>query len=199
MIALGAGLARPPVGAHAVRPHLRHLPLLAGGAVLNLASLGLDGSAAALGLAASLGLLLGFAIVNRNLTGVAVVALGLALNLGTVAVNGGMPVRSGALVRAGVVAEEEVADIDLRGGRHLESDADRLGVLGDALPVRPLREVVSFGDLIVIAGTGDMVRQLGRRRTRRRSAKPRRRSEDTIIIDIDAYMAAPRRVPEPVG
>jgi len=163
------GLARPPLGAHAVHPRLRHAGLLGGGAVLNAASLLFDGNVAILSLTASLAVLIAFAATNRHVTGIAVVGLGLLVNLAPVAMDGGMPVRPGALVRAGLVAPDDLVGTELRGARHLETDRDVLGVLGDALPLRPLGEVLSLGDLIVVAGAGDAVRELSRRRPRRRS------------------------------
>lgn len=146
------------------------IPLLALGAVLNASSVLLDGSTATLCLAASLAVLIAVATANRHITGVAVIGLGLLVNLAAVAVNGGMPVRAGALVEAGVLAEDQIADATFTGARHLETSADALGVLGDVLPIPFASEVVSFGDLIVVFGAGDAVRELSRRRARREVA-----------------------------
>ena len=55
VVGLAIGLSRPPVGAHAVRPRVERIPLLAFGAVLNAASALLDGSASTLCLAALAG------------------------------------------------------------------------------------------------------------------------------------------------
>lgn len=170
LVGLVAGVARPPLGAHTRRPHLRQAWLLAGGAGGHVGSLVLDGGAAALSLGTSLVLLIAFAGFNRHVTGVAVMGLGLLANLAPVAANGGMPVRPGALVQAGLVERADLPDTALSGARHLETADDVLGALGDALPVRPLREVLSFGDLIVVAGAGDAMRELGRRRVRRPAA-----------------------------
>ena len=167
---LVAGLARPPLGAHASRPHLTQLGLLLGGAAGSVGSRVLDGGAAVLSLGASLVLLMAFAAVNRHVTGVAVMGLGMLVNLAPVVADGGMPVRPGALVQAGIVEPGALPTTELSGPRHLETDDDVLGALGDALPVRPLREVLSFGDLIVVAGAGDAMRELGRRRARRAAA-----------------------------
>jgi len=204
---LVAGLARPPLGAHTPRPQLNKLWLLAGGAVGNVGSLALDGDAAVLSLGTSLVLLLAFAAVNRHLTGVAVVGLGLLANLAPVAIDGGMPVRPGALVQAGLVDRADLTDTDLRGARHLETGDDVLGALGDALPLRPLREVLSFGDLIVVAGAGDAMRELNRRRARRPAAAvpPRHLAgagegpaRPAATIDLDAEPQRPS-TPAPVG
>lgn len=165
--ALVAGLTRRPAGAHSLRPHVEQIPLLGVGAALNASSVVLDGSAATMALTASLAVLIAVAVANRHLTGVVVVGLGLLLNLVSVAVNEGMPVRPSALVRAGVVASDELAATALRGPRHLETDRDALGMLGDVLPIPLAREVMSFGDLIVVVGAADAVRELSRRRARR--------------------------------
>ena len=68
-----------------MRPHLEQIPLLAVGAVLNAMAALLDGTAATLALAASLAVLIAVAMANRHITGVAVVGLGLLLNLVAVA------------------------------------------------------------------------------------------------------------------
>jgi hypothetical protein len=104
--------------------------------------------------------LLAWCLANLQLVGLAVVAVGLALNALVIAANGAMPVRPEALERADVGAE-------LDGTRRLEEPGDPLTVLGDVLPVRPLRLVLSFGDLIVAVGTADVVVHLMRRRRAR--------------------------------
>jgi hypothetical protein len=167
LIGMGIGLTRPLAGAHSVRPRIEQLPLLGVGAALNVASALLDGSAATLCLAGSLAVLIAVALANRHLTGMVVIALGLLLNLVSVAVNAGVPVRASALVAAGVVDADEIDTIELTGPHHLETSADALGVLGDVLPIAALHQVVSFGDLIVAFGAADVVRELSRRRVRR--------------------------------
>src|SRR3546814_18871704 len=76
----------------------------------------------------------------------------------------GMPVRPAALVEAGLATDDELPTLTVDPPRHLETSADRFAVLGDVLPLAPLNEVVSFGDLIVVAGAADAVRALARRR-----------------------------------
>ena len=167
ILGLLVGLSRPAAGAHSVRPRVEQIPLLAFGALLNAASVLLDGSAATLCLALSLAVLIAVAMANRHITGVAVIGLGLLLNLVAVAVNAGMPVRAGALVEAGAIDADEIATVELSGPRHLESSNDALGVLGDVLPIPLAGEVVSFGDLIIVFGAFDAVRELSRRRSAR--------------------------------
>ena len=101
---------------------------------------------------ASLGLLLVVALRNLLLTGMSVVALGLGLILLPMALNAGMPVRGEALLVAGLAEPDELATLELEPPRHLETDDDRLAVLGDALPIAPLGVVVSFGALVLLAG-----------------------------------------------
>ena len=159
------GLVRPPAGSHTVHPHVEQIGLLAIGAGLNALSVLLDGTASLVALVLSLSVLIAVAVANRHITGVAVVGLGLMLNLVSVAVNGGMPVRASALEAVGLVAEGQ--PIIVEDPRHLETADDPLPVLGDVLPVPLTNEVLSFGDLIVIVGAADAVRELSRRRARR--------------------------------
>ena len=202
-VAIGvlAGLIRPPLGARTPRPRFTWLPLLGGGAALNLAAYLLDGSAATFALMASLVLLLGFVGVNPNVTGVAVIGLGLLLNLVSVVLNDGMPVRGSALVAAGVVDEAELERTTFLGARHLETSADTIPVLGDVLPV-PLPiapEVLSFGDLIVVVGAADAVRDLVRRRHRpmRTAERPAPSLDPRPAADASARWSP--RIPEPVA
>ena len=161
---LVAGLARRPAGIHTVRPQVDHIWLLAVGAGLNALSIFLEGTASVVVLAASLAVLITVAFANRHITGVAVVGVGLLLNLVGVAVNGGMPVRVSAMEAAGLV--EPGAPVEVSDPRHLETSDDPVPVLGDVLPVPFANEVVSFGDLIIVVGAADAVRELSRRRAR---------------------------------
>jgi hypothetical protein len=194
---LAAGWTRPPLGARAVRTGVHRIPLLAGGAVLTAAANLLDGDVAALATGLGLAVLLAFVAANAHITGVVVIGLGLLLNLVAVALNSGMPVRGGALVAAGIVEQEELPTLDVDGPRHLETPRDRLPVLGDVLPVPLTREVVSFGDLIVIFGAADAVRDLVRRRRAAWSATERGAYGSTMtqLSAVQDWGAAPSRVP----
>jgi hypothetical protein len=154
--------------------HLRHLgdrpirrwPLLVGAAVLQLSAeaAGHSGITLLLVLAAGAGLI-AFAASNVRLIGMGVVLVGLGLNLVVMAANGAMPVRANALVRADVVdSRAEAARHDLGARRRLEEPADRLTGLGDIVPVPGLRQVVSFGDLVVLAGVADVLAHLTHKR-----------------------------------
>ncbi len=100
--------------------------------------------------------LLAFAGSNLRLVGMAVVAFGLSLNAVVILTNGGMPVDPGAVVAAGVARPEGLASLDLGNVRQWQDGDDRLAALGDVVPVAPLDEVVSFGDLILAAGLANV-------------------------------------------
>ncbi len=106
LVGVAAGSWRQPAGVHTQRPRLVRLRLLVAGAVGQALVWVLPHGPAALLLALSLALLLAFAIANRNITGIAVIGVGLAANLASVLLNGGMPVRPEALVAAGVASRK---------------------------------------------------------------------------------------------
>ncbi len=148
--ALGGSLAR--LGALPLTGAL--LVLLAVAAQVLGAALG--GAAYRIGLAVSALLAAAFLASNRR-RGTALIALGLASNALVVGVNGAMPVRAAAAERLGL-------DLAVIAGpehpRHQQMTSQtRLPVLGDvlpvALPVRP--EVVSIGDVLLVAGAGQLV------------------------------------------
>lgn len=188
------GLARPPTGLHAARPRVCSIGLLGVGAALNAASVVLDGAASVIALVASLAVLIAVATANRHLTGMAVIGVGLLVNLVAVAANAGMPVRPGALEAAGIVADGATAEVDAP--RHIESADDPLPVLGDVLPVGTFGEVLSFGDLIVVLGAADAVRELSRRRGRAKVPAAAQRPGATARTRLDqVWGTAPRGAP----
>lgn len=148
---------------------LRLWPFLAAGVVFQLPLLDRLGAA---GLLLSYACLLVFALANVHLVGMALVAIGILLNATVIALNGGMPVHRGAIVTAGIVEEGHVDDVHTDRKHHLEQPDDRLTALADKIPVRPLREVVSFGDVVMAVGVADVLAHLLRRPGRRHSAEP---------------------------
>lgn len=97
----------------------------------------------------SYGLLLVFAAVNRLLPGVALVFVGLALNLAVIAPNGGMPVDSAAARAAGGHA----VTIGDTAKHHALSSDDVLPFLADVIGVpQPAGFVASFGDVALYCG-----------------------------------------------
>jgi hypothetical protein len=163
---LVAGRARRPIGGHGAVPHLRQMRLLVAGCALALVAAMVHGDVSVLADALAIASIAVFCGVNRNITGIAVIGAGLVLNLAAVVLDNGMPVRPKALVAADVVDADEVAHHHIRDPRHLETDNDRFGWLGAVVPVPGLRQVISFGDLIVLVGLVDACRDLGRRRSR---------------------------------
>lgn len=98
-------------------------------------------------------LLLVFGALNFRLAGMGVVMVGMVMNLFPIAINDGMPVRPAALVDAHLAIDaERVEFVVLRGERHVEKPKDHLTFLGDIIPIRPLHQVVSFGDLVLSMG-----------------------------------------------
>jgi len=101
-----------------------------------------------------------FAIANIRLVGMPVVLVGLLCNLFVIAVNQGMPVRAASIVASHAATAAELDDLDFGAKRHLATDDDRFEPLGDIIPVRPTREVLSFGDLILAFGVADVIFRL---------------------------------------
>jgi hypothetical protein len=198
VVGLVSGRAARPLGAHAPRLRFTWVPLLGVGAAVNLLAYLLDGTAATLALAASLALLLGFVGVNTQVTGVVVIGAGLLLNLVSVVLNDGMPVRGSALVTADVVAADELDTVGFSGPRHLETSADTVPVLGDVLPLPVGGEVMSFGDLIVVFGAADAVRELARRHRRAWAATDRADYAATMAQArlVQDWGTAPRLAPD---
>jgi hypothetical protein len=138
--------------------------LAAGVALQVLAGpVGLGGTPGTVAIAGSYLCLLAFALANRALVGMPVVVVGLALNAAVILLNGGMPVRAEAVAAVGL-DPDRVSTADLGAKRHLEGPDDRLTFLGDVVPLRPLGEVVSVGDLVLAAGVAGLLFRLLRPR-----------------------------------
>lgn len=157
-LVLGLALGGRPAHA-ALRPVQGLGALLAAVLLQVLAGIGALGSSAQLAcVIASYVLLLGFGLRNVRLVGMPVVLVGLLLNLLVITVNGGMPVRAEALRR--VDADLDVATVELGAKRQLEDEGTRLAVLGDIVPVPPIGQVLSFGDLVLAVGLADVTFRL---------------------------------------
>ena len=120
---------------------------------------------------ASYALLLGFALLNLHLAGMGVVMIGMLANAAVIGLNDGMPIRPAAVVAAGLATPEQAERMRADVKRRPERPGDRLVVLADIVPVAPLREVVSFGDLAIGVGVGDVVVHLMRPRSRARTKR----------------------------
>jgi hypothetical protein len=101
-------------------------------------------------------LLLAFCGANLRLRGLAVVAVGIALNGVVIALNQGMPIRA------------PEAAVETTTKHHAERPSDRLTFLGDIILVPALRQSLSFGDLIMLVGLVDVVFHCSRNPATRR-------------------------------
>lgn len=139
-------------------------------------------------LAASYAFLATFAVVNLHVVGMAVVFVGLVLNLIPVLANQGMPVRDEAAVAAGIVEWEDIPAIEFDPKHHLETGDDRFTALADIIPVPPLREVLSFGDLVMSFGVANvlfrMLKPRGRHRAGMSDEDGSAGGEDAVVIDL---------------
>jgi hypothetical protein len=113
------------------------------------------------------GALLVFTTRNRHLPGMLLVAAGVAANLLVVLVNGGMPVRADALVSAGLASRADVEFVEISGVQRLEEPGDQLVFLADVIPFEPTGQVLSPGDLLLLAGLAQVATSLLLQRTRR--------------------------------
>jgi hypothetical protein len=139
---------------------LRGWPLLLVGLVLQAAVSRLPDGWDMAALIASYAALLLFGVVNLRLVGMPLVLVGLALNAFTITLNGGMSVRPSAVLAARAAPADRLAHLRVVGKHHLARPSDRLTILSDVIPVRPLREVLSFGDIIMSLGVADVLANL---------------------------------------
>jgi hypothetical protein len=100
--------------------------------------------------------LLLFCIANLRLRGLAVVAVGIALNGAVITVDRGMPIRA------------PQAAVETTTKHHAERPSDRLTPLGDIILVPALRQALSFGDLIMLVGFVDVLFHCSRNPATRR-------------------------------
>lgn len=101
-------------------------------------------------------LVVAFLVVNRQLPGVWFVGVGLLLNAVVMAANGAMPVSPAA-----VEALQLGRDVEVPLGKHTMLDEDTLlPWLADVIPVRPLRSVLSLGDVVLAVGIVPMAHGL---------------------------------------
>jgi len=112
-------------------------------------------------LVASYVVLLIFVGANIRRPGFAIIAAGFALNALVISVNAGMPVSDSALrAAAGPSYQQTLTRLTVHGGakHHLERPSDELVGLSDVLPLgAPVRQVLSVGDLLWLAGAAWVV------------------------------------------
>jgi hypothetical protein len=134
--------------------------------------------------------LLGFVIKNWRRPGIQLVAVGFALNVLVIALNGGMPVSDHALRQAyGTGYESTFRDLQLHGGakHHLARSNDVLTPLTDVIPLgKPVHRVFSAGDLISILGITWVIAAA----TRGPSGKHRARAGQKRLRQVDPASGA---------
>ena len=106
--------------------------------------------------------LVAFGLANLRLTGVWMIVLGFTMNAVVIGTNHGMPVGRTAIRAIG--ARPAVHAVK----HHTERHSDQLVFLADIIPVTPLGEIVSFGDVILAVGVIDVLVHLMRPARRRR-------------------------------
>lgn len=109
--------------------------------------------------------LMAIAWFNRNETGMWLVGLGVFMNFTVIAVNGGMPVLPEA-ASIGLGRDITAVDFDALSKHVLMDDSTQLAFLGDVIPVRIIRNVVSLGDVFLAVGLGVFVEDQMRRPVR---------------------------------
>jgi len=121
-------------------------------------------------LVASFVLLIAFALENVRvgIAGFRLVLLGVILNFLVIAANGGMPVSRSALASSGQLDTLRALADDGGAKHHLATEGDVLVALGDVVPVPPIHNVVSVGDVLTYAGAAWVV-IAGMHRDRRRA------------------------------
>jgi len=162
--AVAAGLVAGGSWRRLVNLPLRRLSLVvaavlaqAGGALVGLLGVADESASYVVGLALSAALALAFCAWNARVAGVPLVTAGLILNAIVVGANGAMPVSIVAAYHARVPIAAISAHTDAR--HEIAGVGTALPWLGDVVPVPlPLRpEVVSAGDVLVVAGLAELV------------------------------------------
>lgn len=108
----------------------------------------------------SFAVLIVFCLANFLIVGMGVAVVGLGLNMAATAVNTGMAVDRQAIVNAGIAEPNELDALDLGSRRHLDDGNNHLMFISDIIPIAPLSEVLSFGDLIIACGAGNIMFRL---------------------------------------
>lgn len=192
LIGIVLGLVRGGRPGAALRAPVRWWPVLPVGLVLQGAAEYLEVPGRLAVLVAGLFLLLVWAVRNvMTLPGTGIIAVGLAANLAVVVANGHIPIRWASLVTTGRFDAGQRNLIRQEGLYRLETDGTVLAPLGDIVPLPLLDEVVSFGDLVILAGVVVLASNLLLvPRRRRRGVSP----EELFVDDP----IGPARQPRPV-
>ena len=101
---------------------------------------------------ASFVVLTAFAIANIKLVGFPLILIGIVCNFTVIAANSGMPVTEHALEASGQASTLQLL-IEQGGAKHhLATTDDRLLFLGDVIPLGPIQQAVSVGDVLTYGG-----------------------------------------------
>lgn len=126
----------------------------------------------------SYAMLLVFGVLNLRHTGMWLIVLGFALNGVVILVDHGMPVSHSAL--RSLHYQHRISEV-----KHHEQDAaghrDRLLFLADIIPVPPIHQVLSFGDMVLSVGLVDLLFHL---------VRPVRRREDALEWGLERALPA---------
>jgi hypothetical protein len=135
----------------------------------------LDGAAGTAVIIASNVLVGTFLVANRRVPGIALIFIGLVLNVVVITANGAMPVSASAARNAGVEPPGTgVGDVE----HELLDDDTNLPWLGDVLSFSGIPGVFSVGDVVLALGVGQLVY---RRATSNK--RPRRAATGTAASD----------------
>jgi uncharacterized protein DUF5317 len=181
LLGIGIGLLRGGSLKTLSGAELRGVPLVFTGVVLQIGST-LAGRTSADWLPLALVLIsfacvFGFAALNFNLPGMTLIAAGALCNLVVISVNGGMPVSTEAIARAGL-DNPFTPGAATKGAHHALTNGDSLRFLADVIPVRVMANVISVGDILIWAGLLLLIAQLmvGPKGKRRQGAASRLRA-----------------------
>jgi hypothetical protein len=158
---------------------LRFWFLLPLGLALQIAAVGSGGSTWPFVLVLlSFACLFAFAVANLGVTGFWMIALGLFLNGLVIGLNHGMPIGDKALSHTGNNVGVFAAL------HHTQRGSDRLLILGDVVPISPIGEVVTFGDLILAVGVADVIVHLMRPPKKRREDEGNDEDEENRLLPL---------------
>lgn len=114
-----------------------------------------------------------FLVANRQLPGALIAAVGLALNVLVISVNGAMPVS----LRAARVAGVNFDSFNQVGIRHEIADsATRLPWFADVLAIPHTHNIFSFGDVVLAAGLAILAYRCTLKGAEEEAPRPSRRS-----------------------
>jgi hypothetical protein len=164
IVALAAALAAAVLGLlrggsldRLAETRFRWTPLLFAALAVQVAASFVADVGGALGLTIVLGTnaaAAAFLLVNRNLPGMTLAALGLLMNVAVIAANGAMPVSR----RAAEIAGVSTTELDDAAPKHEPmTDDTALTPLGDVIPVPGFRSIFSPGDVVLAAGIAVLV------------------------------------------